>query len=56
MADLYARQKARNSDWRNRWVPHPKDTLNEPERRILYLSDTGDKDLEEVVVGHFEIG
>ena len=48
MADFYAPQKARHSGWRSRWVPHPKDTLNEPERRILYLSGTGDKDLEDV--------
>lgn len=48
MADLYERQKARHVDWRNRWVPHPRDTLNEPERRILYLADTGDKDLEDI--------
>ena len=48
MADLYARQKARHDDWRHRWVPHPKDTLNEPEHRTLYLADTGDKDPYEI--------
>ena len=48
MAHLYGRQKTQDADWRNRWVPHPKDTLNEPERRILYLADTGDKDLEDI--------
>ncbi|MGC9370503.1 MAG: hypothetical protein ACP5DX_13270 [Paracoccaceae bacterium] len=29
-------------------VPHPRDALNEPERRILYLADAGDKDLEDI--------
>lgn len=48
MGDLYDRQKSQHADWRHRWVPHPRDTLNEPKRRILYLSDTGDKDLDEV--------
>jgi len=48
MADIYARQKAKHDDWRHRWVPHPKDTLNEPQRRILYVTDTGEKSLEDI--------
>lgn len=45
MAWEYAELCARHQDWRNRWVPHPKDTVNEPRRRIQYLTDTGRKSL-----------
>lgn len=48
MAQDYQALKVSKPDWRRRWVPHPKDTLNEPRRRILYLTDTGDKDEERI--------
>lgn len=48
MAEEYARHCKNEPDWRKRWVVHPKNTLNEPLRRILYLTDTGDKTPEEI--------
>lgn len=45
MAWEYAELCARYPDWRHRWVSHPKDTINEPRRRIQYLTDNGRKDL-----------
>lgn len=36
------------SDWRKRWVSHPRSTTNEPKRRILYLTNTGNKTPEHI--------
>ena len=34
------------ADPMDRWVRHPKNTMNEPRRRILYLTDNGQKSLQ----------
>jgi transposase-like protein len=44
----YAARCEREAAWRRRWVPHPKDTLNEPRRRVQFVTDTGRKSLEEI--------
>jgi hypothetical protein len=48
MADEYAAAVSRETDWRKRWIPHPRSAINEPRRRILYLTDTGDKTPERI--------
>ncbi|MEC8195177.1 MAG: hypothetical protein VX228_02380 [Pseudomonadota bacterium] len=48
MALDYAELCLKETDWRNRWVRHPKNTRNEPLRRIQYLTDTGRKNLLDI--------
>lgn len=48
MALDYAELCLKEADWRNRWVRHPKNTRNEPLRRIQYLTDTGRKNLHDI--------
>ncbi len=48
MAWDYANACAAHPDWRNRWIPHPRDTENEPRRRIQFLTDTGRCNLEDI--------
>ncbi len=48
MALEYEKVSSEKPDWRNRWVAHPKDTINEPCRRIQYLTDTGRRKLEDI--------
>src|SRR5690606_18362720 len=48
MADEYAAAASSEPDWRKRWIPHPRSTINEPKRRILYLTDTGNKTPERI--------
>ncbi len=48
MADEYAAAVSKETDWRKRWIPHPRSTINEPRRRILYLTDTGNKTPERI--------
>ncbi|MEE4118060.1 MAG: hypothetical protein V2I65_03495, partial [Paracoccaceae bacterium] len=44
----YAKACLTERDWRRRWIEHPRDTMNEPRRKILYLSDTGRKSLIDI--------
>lgn len=44
MAFDYVSLKQTTPSWRDRWIAHPKNTINEPLRRVLYLTDTGAKD------------
>ena len=48
MAVDYAIAAASTDDWRKIWVAHPKDTMNEPRRRIQFLTDTGRKNLNDI--------
>lgn len=48
MAWDYAQLCRTEADWRNRWVAHPRDTTNEPRRRIQYLTDTNRKNLTDI--------
>lgn len=48
MAWDYAALCASEPDWRNRWVSHPRDTTNEPRRRIQYLTDTNRRNLTDI--------
>lgn len=48
MAWDYAKLCAQEPDWRNRWVAHPRDTTNEPRRRVQYLTDTNRKSLIDI--------
>lgn len=48
MADEYAAAASSKPDWRKRWIPHPRSTINEPKRRVLYLTDTGNKTPEHI--------
>jgi hypothetical protein len=38
----------KHPDWRHRWVAHPRDTENEPRRRIQFLTDTGRKKMHRI--------
>lgn len=40
----HAKAVASNPKWRDRWVSHPLPNMNEPEKAILCLTDTGDYD------------
>lgn len=44
----YALQSQNKTDWRKKWVPHPKSTMNEPCRVIQFITDTGRKNLEDI--------
>jgi hypothetical protein len=48
MANEYAAAVSRGPDWRKRWIPHHRSRINEPKRRILYLTDTGNKTSEHI--------
>ncbi len=48
MAWEYALISATIPEWRRKWIRHPKDTMNEPRRRIQFITDTGRKNLEDI--------
>lgn len=48
MGEKYLEVRGAVPDWRKRWIDHPQNTLNEPWRKILYLSDTGNKSLNRI--------
>lgn len=48
MALEYALISATVPDWKRKWVAHPRDTINEPKRRIQFITDTGRKSLEDI--------
>lgn len=48
MALEYALSSATLTDWRKKWVQHPRDTINEPRRTIQFVTDTNRKSLEDI--------